>query len=206
MLKISKIGSRCLQIARAIDDFKCMLSDYSLFMRYQMRPMGLTITDNMLRCPQICRLVSLVRWSTQLYMPNSSSVDTQAPFLSLHTMGLQKSNANGHRDNEVYIRRYQLRVSLEHSTFSKWLQHIHNFLWASCKIRKIAGCACDGNAGSVSPRHRLKRKALVSDPGMHHGTCATHLPRCMSGSLTRGGGKNVPGIPGACATVILRIW
>ena len=50
------------------------------------------------------------------------------------------------------------------------------------------------------PRHWLQRKALVSDPGMHHGTCVTHVPWCISGSLTRGGGENVPGIPGACAT------
>ena len=28
----------------------------------------------------------------------------------------------------------------------------------------------------------------------------------MSGSLTRGGGENVPGTPGACAPSILRIW
>ena len=37
------------------------------------------------------------------------------------------------------------------------------------------------------PRHRLQRKPLVNDPGMHHCTCVTHVPRCMSGSLTRGG-------------------
>ena len=30
--------------------------------------------------------------------------------------------------------------------------------------------------------------------------CVTHVPWCMSGSLTRGGGENVPSIPGACAT------
>ena len=35
---------------------------------------------------------------------------------------------------------------------------------------------------------------------MHHGTCVTHMPWCMSGSLTRGGGENVLSIPGACAT------
>ena len=45
------------------------------------------------------------------------------------------------------------------------------------------------------PRHRLQWKALVSDPSMHHGTCVTHVPWCMSGSLNRGGGENVPGIP-----------
>ena len=50
------------------------------------------------------------------------------------------------------------------------------------------------------PRHRLQRKPLVSDPSMHHGTCVTHVPWCMSESPTRGGGRNVPGIPGACAT------
>ena len=40
---------------------------------------------------------------------------------------------------------------------------------------------------------------------MHHGTCVTHVPWCMSGLLNRGGGENVPGIPGACAPAILRI-
>ena len=50
------------------------------------------------------------------------------------------------------------------------------------------------------PRHWLQRKPLVSDPGMHHGTCVTHVPWYMSGSLTRGRWENVPGIPGACAT------
>ena len=49
-------------------------------------------------------------------------------------------------------------------------------------------------------RHRLQRKPVVSDPGMHHGTCVTHVPWCRSGSLTRGSGENVPGIPGAWVT------
>ena len=40
------------------------------------------------------------------------------------------------------------------------------------------------------PRHWLQRRPYV-----------THVPWCMSGSLTRHGGENVPGIPGACATL-----
>ena len=36
--------------------------------------------------------------------------------------------------------------------------------------------------------------------------CGLRMPWCMSGSLTRGGGGNVPGIPGACARAILGIW
>ena len=80
--------------------------------------------------------------------------------------------------------------------------HKQSFVWpwASSQIRKIAGCACTGNAGNVFTRHRRQGKPLISDPDMHHGTCVTHVPWCMSGSLTRGGGENVPGIPGACAT------
>ena len=99
--------------------------------------------------------------------------------------------------------------------FTQWISNLEVILarwlhsmgtWASYQIRKTAGCACAGNAGNVSPRHRIQRKLLVSDPGMHHGTCVTHVPWCMSGSLTPGGGENVPGIPGAFASAILRIW
>ena len=52
--------------------------------------------------------------------------------------------------------------------------------WASCLIRKSAGCACARNAGtdSLPPR--------VSDLDMHHGTCVTHVPWCMPESLTSG--------------------
>ena len=49
-------------------------------------------------------------------------------------------------------------------------------------------------------RHPLQRTLLVSNPGMHHSTCFTHVPWSMSGLLTRGGGEKIPGIPGACAT------
>ena len=78
--------------------------------------------------------------------------------------------------------------------------------WASCQIRKIAGCTCARNAGNVYSRRRLQKEPLVRYPGMHQATCLTHVPWWMSGSLTRGGGENVPGIPGACAPAILHIW
>ena len=50
------------------------------------------------------------------------------------------------------------------------------------------------------PRPRLQRKPLVSDPGMYHGTCVTHVSWYMPESLTRGGRENVPGIHDACTT------
>ena len=63
-----------------------------------------------------------------------------------------------------------------------WWRHDTDALsaWASYQIRKIAGCACAGNPGKVFPPPR------VSDPDMHHGTCMTHVPWCMPGSLTSG--------------------
>ena len=48
------------------------------------------------------------------------------------------------------------------------------------------------------PRHRLQRKPLVSDPGMHHGTCVTHVSCCMSGSF--------PTFPVHAQPAILRMW
>ena len=64
----------------------------------------------------------------------------------------------------------------------------------NCRLRMRGECR------EHFARHRIQRKPVVSDPGMHHGTCLTHVPWCMSESLTRGGGENVPGIPGTCAT------
>ena len=67
---------------------------------------------------------------------------------------------------------------------------------ASYQIRKIAGCTCTGDAGNVFPATDFQGYRLVSYPGMHHGTCVTYVPWCMTGSLTYGGRENVSG---ACA-------
>ena len=47
--------------------------------------------------------------------------------------------------------------------------------WASYQIYKIAGCACAGNVGNISPPSR------VSDPDMHHDTCVMHVQWCYRG-------------------------
>ena len=68
------------------------------------------------------------------------------------------------------------------------------------------GCACAGNAGNVFPSPQ------VSDPDMHHGTCVTHVPWCMPGSLTSGflwsrrRGETFPAFPAHAQPAILRIW
>ena len=55
-------------------------------------------------------------------------------------------------------------------------------------------------------RYWFLRKPLVSDPGMHHATCVTHVPWYMSEWLTRGAGKTFPAFPAHAQTEILRIW
>ena len=57
-----------------------------------------------------------------------------------------------------------------------------------------------GMPRTFSPPPISEETAIVSDPGMHCGTYVTHVPWRMSVSLTCGGGENIPGIPGACAT------
>ena len=56
------------------------------------------------------------------------------------------------------------------------------------------------------PHHRLQMRPLVSDPGMHHDMCVTHVPWCMSGSLIRGGGETFPAYPAHAQPAIFRIW
>ena len=55
-----------------------------------------------------------------------------------------------------------------------------------------------GMPGTLSPPPTSTETA--SDPGIYHDTCVTHVSWYMPGSLTGGGGENVPGIPGACVT------
>ena len=86
------------------------------------------------------------------------------------------------------------------------LIHVLLLSWASCQIRKIAGAHAPGMPGTFSPSPQ------VSDPDMHHGTCVTHVPWCMPGSLTIGflwnrrRGKTFPAFPAHAQPAILRIW
>ena len=78
--------------------------------------------------------------------------------------------------------------------------------WASCQIRKIAGAHASGMLGTFSPSPQ------VNDPDLHHGTCVTHVPWCMPGSLTSGflwhrrRGKTFPVFPAHAQPAILHIW
>ena len=100
--------------------------------------------------------------------------------------------------------RYHGNYSGEEFAFVKHpTEHYHYTLllpWASCQIWKTAGAHAPGMPGTFSP------PSGASYPDMHHGTCVTHVPWCMPGSLTNdfplesAVRENVPGIPGACAT------
>ena len=53
------------------------------------------------------------------------------------------------------------------------------------------------------PCHQLQRKPLVSDPGMHHGTCVTHACRGREPAMA---GETFPAFPAPAQPEILRIW
>ena len=80
--------------------------------------------------------------------------------------------------------------------------------WASYQIHNIAGAHAPEMPGTFSPQPR------VSDPDMHHGTCVTHVPWCMPGSLASGyrflwsrpRGKTFPAFPAHAQLAIWRIW
>ena len=91
-----------------------------------------------------------------------------------------------------------------HYYFMQVSQRLFIISWASCQIRKIAVAPGMPGTFSLSPR--------VSDPDMYHGTCVTHVPWCMPGSLTSGflwnrwWWETFPAFPAHAQPVILRIW
>ena len=78
--------------------------------------------------------------------------------------------------------------------------------WASYQIRKIAGCACAGNAGTFPPPQTSKQIASLrfrhASRHMHHARAVMHVgiadPRWL--------GKMFPAFPAHAHTAILRIW
>ena len=106
-------------------------------------------------------------------------------------------NSFAYRNGKCYV----CRADSENCNVSE-----DEYTWASCQIRKIAGAHAPGMPGTFSPSPQ------VSDPDMHHGTCVTHVPWCMPGSLTSGfiwnrrRGETFPAFPAHAQPAILRIW
>ena len=98
------------------------------------------------------------------------------------------------------------KISSQH-LFPRWCQA------AILYLKKVAKVACCSQAMGLLPdtencglrtrrecrerypRHRLQRKPQISDHHMHHGKCVSHVPWCMSESLTRGGGETFSALP-----------
>ena len=108
-------------------------------------------------------IITECSWLTQILFPMCLAHPTQKAYGLLCIVLLWLSNKS-------------LRILVTHLNI--FVRVRSRATWASYQIRKIAGCACAGNAGNVFP------PPLVSDPDMHHGTFVTHVPWCMPGSLT----------------------
>ena len=103
------------------------------------------------------------------------------------------------------------------AVWNPWVQSLflHSQQWPPCspcmhgpltRYVKFRVAHAPGMPGTFSPPSRFQGKPLLSDPGMHHGKCVTHVPWCMSGSLSRGDRENVPDIPAHAQPVIIRSW
>ena len=98
-----------------------------------------------------------------------------------------------------YFADWSIHFSEQSVNYSSWCQETNSLCMGLLPDTQTCGLRMRRECRERFPRHQFQRKPLVSDPGMHHGTCVTHVSWCMSGSLTSGGGHNVPSIPGACA-------
>ena len=92
------------------------------------------------------------------------------------------------------------------SQFFKRKRSINHFNGPLARYVTLWVVHAPGMPGTFSPPPR------VNDPDMHHGTCVTHVPWCMSGSQTRGflrsrrQGETFQAFPAHAQTTILRIW
>ena len=84
---------------------------------------------------------------------------------------------------------YQFNLSVYLDSLIPSIHVLYIISWASYQTRKNCGLRMRQEYQERFPRHRLKRKPLISDLGMHHGTCMTHVPWCISGSLPPVRGK-----------------
>ena len=84
-----------------------------------------------------------------------------------------------HRDENGNVMENTVTIITPPENIYKILLDGMLWVWASCQIRISARCAW-GMPGTFSP------PPWVSDPDMNHGTCVTHVPWCMLGSLISG--------------------
>ena len=88
---------------------------------------------------------------------------------------LREASGTGDRSVNSYMASCMRNIGLTATALTQILSE-----WASCQIRELRVADAPGIPGTFSPPPR------VSDPDMHHGMCVTHVPWCMSRSLTSG--------------------
>ena len=77
---------------------------------------------------------------------------------------------------------YMLKWSIASILFPAWSDKRKQYFWPGPLIRyvKLRVAHTPGMPGTFSP------PLQVSDPDMQHGTCVTHVPWCLPGSLISG--------------------
>ena len=106
---------------------------------------------------------------------------------------MQKSNIQKYQSSCIWICFYFMAIAVKIIVPIEVMHHGPVTIYVTLLVVHTLGMK-----GTFSPPPTSKETASCIHHVMHHGMCATHVSWFISGSLTRDGRENVPGIPGAC--------
>ena len=168
----------------------------------------ITITFSTL--PMIQRSISMCKIyerisSTWTFVPCTYTKQTTLSSYYLINTDLYPHTWSHFQDICTLIDLCPIQLCSDHGWLFPYLSRL--LLWHEPLARyvKLQVAHVPGMPGSVSPSPQ------ISDPDMHQGTCVTHVPWCMPGSLTSGfvwsrvAGKTIPAFPTHAQPVVLRI-
>ena len=114
------------------------------------------------------------------------------------------------------IWRIQLIYTYKLITETRYVYMMHS---AAMAVADMTGMICHGPLARYVQLHvapgmpgMFSLPPWDVDPDMHHGTCVTHVPWCMPGSLINGvllksvAGNTLPAFPAHAQPAILLIW
>ena len=97
-------------------------------------------------------------------------------------------------------------VSIARKKYHRVITAAHCTKWASYQIRKIAGCACAGNVGNVSPAADFNGNRWLAIPVCITARASRTCRDACRDRLPAVAGKTFPAFPAHAQPAILRIW
>ena len=107
--------------------------------------------------------------------------EKSGPFISFHLSLISRlQQHSGNRLHNTEFKACEYVIMLLRLSILSYFSRIVFYYGPLVRYVKLQFAHAPGMPGTFSPPPR------VSHPDMHHGTCVTHIPWCMPGSLTSG--------------------